>query len=373
MEVRIRGIGSIGANSEPLYVVDGLPVGTTLGPNDNPNDIESISILKDAASTAIYGARGSNGVVLITTKTAKEGLNLSLSLDYGIQDIPDSRKVKMMNGVEFAQFLKDVWMDKIRYFQNREPTNDEVPIGIRNPEQTKYSTNWYNEILNNNAPYSDVNLTFSSGRGAVATLLSLGYYKEEGTIIKTDYERFSVRSNTKAKVNDFINVGWNLAVSYTRQNLANTDGRDQLIGSSLIMDPREPVYNEDGTMRPYIGGKDGVFAWPNPVFVMNNVSRKRNTADIITNGYAEITILKGLKFRSSVSARYSQQENKDFVPSTIGAGLSGGAPPRMTLEQSSPKTLNVSADQLLTYAPELGGDHKLDFVGLPPRKKRIKI
>jgi len=364
MEVRIRGIGSIGANSEPLYVVDGLPVGTTLGANYNPNDIESISILKDAASTAIYGARGSNGVVLITTKSAKDGqLNLNLSLDYGIQDIPDSRKVKVMNGVEFAQFLKDVWMDKIRYFQNREPSIDEVPEGFRHPEQTKYSTNWYNEILNNNAPYSDVNLTFSSGRGPVSTILSLGYYKEQGSLIKTDYERFSARSNTKAKVNDFINVGWNLAVSYTRQNVATTDGRDALVGSALIMDPREPVYNEDGTMRPYIGGKDGVFAWPNPVFVLNNVTRTRNTADIITNGYAEITILKGLKFRSSLSARFSQQENKDFVPSTIGAGLSAGAPPRIaTLEQSSPQSLNVSADQLLTFTREFGANHKVDFL-----------
>lgn len=364
MEVRIRGIGSIGANSEPLYVVDGLPVGTQLGPNYNPNDIESITVLKDAASTAIYGARGSNGVVLITTKSAKDGqLNLNLTVDYGIQTIPDSRKVKMLNGVEFAQFLKDVWMDKVRYFQNREPSIDEVPEGFRHPEQTKYSTNWFEEILNNNAPYSDINLTFSSAKGPVATLLSLGYYKEQGSLIKTDYERFSIRSNIKAKVNDYINVGWNLAVSYTRQHVATTDGRDALVGSSLIMDPREPVYNDDGTMRPYIGGKDGVFAWPNPVFVLNNVSRVRNTADIITNGYAEISILKGLKFKSSVSARLSRQDNKDFVPSTIGAGLSGGAPPRnASLSQSAPQSLNVSADQLLTYTREIGDDHKLDFL-----------
>lgn len=375
MEVRIRGIGSIGANSEPLYVIDGLPVGTQLGPNYNPNDIESITVLKDAASTAIYGARGSNGVVLITTKSAKEGkLNLNLTLDYGIQSVPDSRKVKMLNGVEFAQFLKDVWTDKVRYFQNREPSIDEVPEGFRYPEQTKYSTNWFDEILHNNAPYSDVNLTLSSGKGGAATLFSLGYYKEQGVIIKTNYERFSARVNTKAKVNDFISAGLNLAVSHTRQRVATTDGRDALVGSALIMDPREPVYDEDGTMRPYIGGKDGVFAWANPVFVLHNVSRTRNTTDIVANGYAELTILKGLKFRSSLSARLSRQENKDFVPSTIGAGLSGGAPPRnATLEQSTPESINVSADQLLTYAPEIGNDHKLDFLaGFTAQEETVK-
>ncbi|MFN3381093.1 MAG: TonB-dependent receptor plug domain-containing protein, partial [Runella zeae] len=165
-EVRVRGIGSLGAGSDPLYVIDGFAVGTTVGQNLNPNDIESISILKDAASTAIYGARGSNGVVLITTKNAKEGkVGVNLSVDYGIQNVPSSRRVKMLNGVEFAQFKKEVFEDGIRYFQNREPTLEEVPIGFRYPEQTKYSTDWFAEIMNNNAAYTDVNLTISSDKG----------------------------------------------------------------------------------------------------------------------------------------------------------------------------------------------------------------
>src|SRR5690606_157068 len=104
-EVRIRGIGSLGAGSSPLYVIDGFAVGTSVGQNLNPNDIQSISILKDASATAIYGARGSNGVVLITTKSAKAGqTNLNLSVDYGIQNVPKSRRIKVLNGPEFAQF-----------------------------------------------------------------------------------------------------------------------------------------------------------------------------------------------------------------------------------------------------------------------------
>lgn len=106
-EVRVRGIASLGAGSEPLYVIDGFAMGTNTGVNINPNDIESISILKDAAATAIYGARGSNGVVLITTRTAKEGqTHLNFSVDFGIQNIPKSRRVKVLNGPEFAQFKK---------------------------------------------------------------------------------------------------------------------------------------------------------------------------------------------------------------------------------------------------------------------------
>lgn len=366
-EVRVRGIGSLGAGSDPLYVIDGFAVGTTVGQNLNPNDIESISILKDAASTAIYGARGSNGVVLITTKNAKEGkVGVNLSIDYGIQNVPSSRRVKMLNGVEFAQFKKDVFEDGIRYFQNREPTLEEVPIGFRYPEQTKYSTDWFAEIMNNNAAYTDVNLTISSGKGPLRSLLSVGYFKEEGSIIKTDYDRLSIRSNLGGQVNKFLNVGLNINGSYTKQNLANTDGRSALVGGALLMDPREPVYNPDGTLRPYIGGLDGVFGFPNPVYVLNNVLRRRNIADILTNGFVEISFLKNLKFRSSVNAKLNYNSYKDYIPSTIGLSVASGtagAPPRIATSQEIVEQLqNYSFDQLLTYTPQIGSQHSLDML-----------
>ncbi|WP_028665214.1 SusC/RagA family TonB-linked outer membrane protein [Runella zeae] len=375
-EVRVRGIGSLGAGSDPLYVIDGFAVGTTVGQNLNPNDIESISILKDAASTAIYGARGSNGVVLITTKNAKEGkVGVNLSVDYGIQNVPSSRRVKMLNGVEFAQFKKEVFEDGIRYFQNREPTLEEVPIGFRYPEQTKYSTDWFAEIMNNNAAYTDVNLTISSGKGPLRSLLSVGYFKEEGSIIKTDYDRISIRSNLGGQVNKFLNVGLNINGSYTKQNLANTDGRSALVGGALLMDPREPVYNPDGTLRPYIGGLDGVFGFPNPVYVLNNVLRRRNIADILTNGFVEISFLKNLKFRSSVNAKLNYNSYKDYVPSTIGLSVASGtagAPPRIATSQEIVEQLqNYSFDQLLTYTPQIGAQHSLDMLAGFTSQKEI--
>src|SRR5439155_1244532 len=117
------------------------------------------------------------------------------------------------------------------------------------------------------------------------------------------YDRFSLRYNLKGKVNDFLTVGWNTGGSFTRQNVTNSDGRGALVGSTLIMDPREPMYDADGSMRKYIGGADGVFGFPNPVYLLNNVIRKRNIADLLTNGYAELAIAKGLAFRSSISVR----------------------------------------------------------------------
>jgi len=377
-EVRIRGIASLGAGSEPLYVIDGFAMGTSTGVNINPNDIESISILKDAAATAIYGARGSNGVVLITTKTAKEGqTNLNFSVDYGIQNIPQSRRVKVLTGPEFAQFKKEVFEDNIRYFKKREPTLDEVPINYRYPEKTKYSTNWYNEILHNNSPYTDYNLTLASGKGPITSVLSIGYYKEEGAIIKTDYDRFSIRSNIGGKVNRFITMGWNTSATYSRQNVTNSDGRNAIVGSTLIMDPREPMYDSTGAIRKYIGGIDGVFGWPNPVFLLNNVTRKRNIADVLSNGFVEIAILKNLKFRSSINGRLNYNNYREFVPSTIGtllgSGLSG-APPRIaTAGENTDQLVNYSADQLLTYAPQLGENHKIDFLaGFTAQEERSR-
>ncbi|MFC5411101.1 SusC/RagA family TonB-linked outer membrane protein [Larkinella bovis] len=377
-EVRVRGIGSLGAGSNPLYVIDGFPVGTDVGQNLNPNDIESISILKDAASTAIYGARGSNGVVLITTKNAKEGkTNINFSLDYGIQSVPMSRRVKMLNGPEFAQFKKDVFMDQIRILQGREPSIEEVPIGYRFPEQTKYSTDWYDLIMNKNAPYSDANLTISSGGGPLKALLSVGYYKENGTIKHTDYDRISVRTNLGGQVNKFINVGLNVNGSYTNNNLANTNGRSALAGGALLMDPRATPYNPDGSLIPYINGVDGVFGFPNPLFVLENVLRRRNIADVLGNGFIEVSFLKDFKFRTSANIKLNNNTYKEFVPSTIGLSVANGtagAPPRIATETDNTEELtNYALDQLLTYTPKLGTSHSLEaLVGYTAQKERLR-
>ncbi len=376
-EVRVRGIGSLGAGSDPLYVIDGFVVGTSVGANFNPNDIENISILKDAASTAIYGARGSNGVVLITTKGATEGkMNVSFNLDYGVNSIPDSRRVKMLNGVEFAQFKKEVFEDNFRYFKKTEPKLEDVPLGYRFPDQTKFSTDWFAAIMNENSTYKDANLTVTNGRGPVKSMLSLGYFQEEGAIINTNYDRFSLRTNLSSEITKYLNVGLNVNGSLTRQNVANTDGRSALVGSALIMDPREPIYNADGTMRPYIGGVDGVFSWPNPLFVLKNVMRKRNISDVLTNVFVELKIIEGLKFRSSVNAKINFNTFKEYVPSTIGVSLASGtagAPPRIaTARDINEQLRNLSADQLLTYTKRFGENHSLEtMAGFTAQKESI--
>ncbi|GAA4438295.1 TonB-dependent receptor [Ravibacter arvi] len=376
--VRVRGVSSLGAGSDPLYVIDGFPVGTSIGQNVNPHDIESISVLKDAAATAIYGARGSNGVILITTKTGKEGkAALSLSVDYGVQNLPDSRKVKVLTGPEFAQFKYEVFSDRFLFDKGRLPEPNEIPEGIRHPEQVTHTTNWYDAILNSNAPYTDVNLNMTAGAGPLKSMLSVGYYKEAGALIATNYDRLSVRSNLQGTVNKFITMGINLNGSYVKTNYASTNGRDAIAGSSLLLDPREPMYDDKGVLRPYIIGKDGVFAYPNPVFALQNIDRNTGIAELLGNGFIELSLAKGLKFRSSVNTRLKYDRNSQFVPSTIGVSLasgSAGAPPRIAnASESNTQLANVSTDQLLTYFKEFEGGHQVDLMaGVSAQKEKVK-
>lgn len=372
MQVRIRGLSSLGAGSDPLYVVDGFPVGTDIGQNLNPADISTITILKDAVSTAIYGARGSNGVVLITTKQAQQGkTTLQITANYGVQNVPESRRTKVLNGKDFAQFKKDAFMDKIRYFENREPSLDEVPADYRNPEDTKYSTNWLDAILNQNAPYQNYNVTLSAGKGNVRSLVSLGYLDQEGSLIHNGYRLYSVRANTEGDVNSFIRVGLNIVGSYSKQNPISTEGRSALVGSALLADPRDPIYNPDGSYNAYIGGHDGVFGFPNPVMYLQEITNNRYIGNGVSNGYIEFSFLKHMKFKSDYNVSLNYQNDKVFVPSTI-AGVNA-PPPRPASESDDAfTTLNLAADQLLTYNNNFGAHHLDALAGFTAQKETTK-
>ncbi len=375
LEVTIRGIGSLGAGSQPLYVVDGFPIGTSIGQSLNPTDIESITVLKDAASTAIYGARGSNGVVLITTKSAKNGeVNLTVDVNAGVANLPDSRRTKMMSGVEFAQFKQDSFMDKIRYFEKREPALSEVPLEFQNPEQTQYSTDWFDEITNKNAGFQNYNVTASVGKDNFRSLFSVGYLNQEGAIIKTGLKRYNVRANMDGKINDFISVGWNIAGSNSNEEYAGTNGRDALIGRALWADPRYPVYNADGSFNAYIGGTNGIFGTMNPVQEMYEMDRHLNQTNVLTNGFIQLSFLKHFKFKSSVNATLINYEQMEFRPSTLaGTGFSQPPPRDATKMERYYKSTNIAADQLLTYSNTFGNHSFEALLGYTAQELTAKV
>ncbi|MBL4676607.1 MAG: TonB-dependent receptor [Mucilaginibacter sp.] len=362
LQVEVRGNSSLGANSDPLYVVDGYPVGTNVGNSLNSNDIESITILKDAASTSVYGSRGANGVVLITTKSGKkDGYKLSVTTNNGFANVPDSRRVHVLNGQQFAQFQKDVFSDKIRYFQNRGPLESEIPADFRFPEQTKTSTDWYKEILHQNAPFSDYNVSLTNGSEKASSYISIGYLKQDGSLINTDFNRVTARANLDGRPNNFINFGLHLsgAYSWAKNSDAIAGGfGNNIVDQALLMDPREPVYNEDGSYNSYIGGHDNIFGFPNPVQRLMQEQHRQYKSNVTANAYLDVKFLKDLSFRTNINGMVDDMRNHDFTPSTV-AGFNA-APPRLASGgENFYNYLNYGMDNLLTYSPKFK-DHKLE-------------
>jgi TonB-linked SusC/RagA family outer membrane protein len=362
LQVEIRGNSSLGANSDPLYVVDGFPVGTNVGNSLNSNDIESITILKDAASTSVYGSRGANGVVLITTKSGKKGgSKLTVSTNNGFANVPDSRRIHVLNGQQFAQFQKDVFSDKIRYFQKREPLESEIPADFRFPEQTKVSTDWYKEILHQNAPFSDYNVSLTNGSEKSSSYISMGFLSQDGSLINTGFKRITARANLDGKPNKFINMGLHLSGAYSWAKNADAIAYgfgNNIVDQALLMDPREPVYNEDGSFNNYIGGHDNIFGFPNPVQRLMQEQHKQYKSNVTANAYIDIKPVKGFTFRTNINGIIDDMRNHDFTPSGV-AGFNSAPPRQASGGEYFYNNLNYGMDNLLTYSPTFK-DHKLE-------------
>ena len=363
-QVQVRGIGAVGAGSQPLYVVDGYPLSTTSDQVSdpmnaiNPQDIESMAVLKDASATAIYGSRGANGVVLITTKRGSSGIpTVQLTANYGIQAIPQKGRPNLMNGQEFAQFRKESIEDNIRFTEHREPTDADIPEVYRHPELIGEGTNWF-EAITRNAPMQEINLNVSGGSDKIRTFISAGYFNQDGVIINTGYQRFSVRANVDANLTDRLKVGFNIAPSYTtRKSGAVGEGRAETWGTAS---PIEPIYNPDGSYNAYIQSP-GTFGLANPVMVLNESTNKSKSSRILFNTYGEYEIIKGLKFKSTFNVDYQQGSNEYFRPSTLAR--ENAAPPSIPSGNfATGEYLNWLNENTLTYQHTTDNGHS--FTGL---------
>jgi len=310
MSVRIRGQASISAGSDPLYVVDGFPITGNIA-NINPDEIESITVLKDASSTSLYGSRAANGVVIVTTKGAKAGsTNLSVSAYAGLQSLPAKGKPDLMNAQEFAQFKKEVAI------QN----NQQVPAIFQNPEQYGEGTNWYDAITRT-AAIQNYSISYSSNKDKLSTSVVAGYFKQEGILINSDYKRFSLRLNTEYKFNDRIKLGFNAAPTFSSNNTPQSDGiwynSPSIIQSAMLTSPLAPFINEDGSIplsSSGYGTADGP-NWYNQAQVVKN--RSKNTG-ILSNAFVEIVPLRNFTFRSAMNIDLGNSVNDFFYPSTAG-------------------------------------------------------
>ncbi|MEA5256689.1 TonB-dependent receptor [Arcicella aquatica] len=372
--IRIRGSGSIGAGDDPLYVIDGFPMTNYYSKTSNPlstispDDIESISILKDASSTAIYGSRGSNGVVLITTKHAKQGAtNIEFSAYTGMQTIPDRNRVQVMTAAQFAQNRIDA-AQGLAAIKGVPFDINTVAEAYRNPSSIGAGTNWFNEI-SRNAPMQNYNLTITKGTENLRSMVSLGYFNQQGVLLNTDFQRFSIRGNIDANISKKITVGLNISPSFTIRHLAETEGHfnTAIVTQSYLNSPFPTVYQADGSFTPNITSA-GFFNNANPVNMLVNTTNYGNNIRTLANTYLGIEILPNLKFLTTFNTDLLIDTQDKFTPSTVG-GFRNPPPTLATGSNYSARTFNWLSENTLTYSGTIKDHRFTALVGYSAQKE----
>ncbi len=378
--ILVRGISSITGGIEPLFVIDGYPV-TSVGYSNplstiNPNDIESIDVLKDASATAIYGSRGSNGVIIITTKRGKTGKpKIEFDSYVGVQEV--AHKLKLMNARQFAQFVIDARNNG--YLDN--PTSGNPNPGI-NDDNTKRGasyqisdkyknaafldsvgegTDWQAAIFRKAAVQSH-QVTISGGNEGIRYSLSGGYFNQDGIVIQTGFKRYSFKVDLDAKVSDKLTAGVSFIPSYTTEvspPIVGHYGAFGMINSALTMDPTLPVYNPDGSYYPTYLSANGNAGLANPVKVANEYQIKNSQSRMFTNAYAEYSLLPSLKLRTTIGADLNYFDRREYKPSTL-ATSSATAP--ATASVTTNKATNWLSETTLSFKKIFAQNHQLDAV-----------
>ncbi|HEY0668340.1 MAG TPA: TonB-dependent receptor [Sphingobacteriaceae bacterium] len=362
MGVRIRGATSGNGNSTPLYVVDGQPLeGEGAINNINSDEIESFTVLKDAASSALYGSRASNGVVLITTKRAKPGkARVEFNAYYGVARLDRSRGPEVKNGSEFAAYMKGVYEDKIKY----EGFKGSIPAEYQNPEQYGEGTDWLGTVLRT-APTQNYNLSFSDYRDKSSTSVIAGYFNQQGIVKNTGIERYSFRANTEFRPVKGIKIGLNVAPSLQLDNNAAnvaTDGQRQIVEGALLSSPHMPRYNADGSPASKTSGF-GVLNMPNWETKALNTNNKVKLGRVLANFDAEFEIIKNLKFTTGADIDYASAVHNIFVNREASVGFNAIQPRPLSVVSGQYNTANYYSwlnENILTYQTTLFRDHHIE-------------
>jgi len=372
LTVRVRGISSVNASNDPLWVVDGVQMGrfgqTTQGSSNplaaiNPNDIESVEILKDAASSAIYGAQAANGVVVVTTKKGKKGKTaLDVSAQYGV--IEPLNLYKMMDGPQFAAIKAESY------------TNAGLPLTGASGSYAVFGDpndgnlvkeNWVDQIFRTGA-INSYNISMSGGDEKTSFLLSGSYNKQEGQIIRNEYERGTVRLNITHKPMAKLTLGANLSLAYQSTFGAIADGNfvNGPFQSAFVSQPTSPAFNGDGTFAPYpLSGSGHNFGYNIRQGVQEEIRTGRNpqTVSSFNIGYE---IMPGLSVNSFIGVDASFGTDQNQRPGTIPAFASSNGQNVVT----SRRTIAYNTNTTLNYNKKFGADHAFSAIaGFEYRKE----
>ena len=356
ISIRIRGQVSVSAGSDPLYVIDGFPITGNIA-QLNPDEIEDISILKDAASTSLYGSRAANGVVLITTKKGKPGqTNISFSAYAGIQKVPVRGRVKMLNAVEFAQFKKEYYEDQ----------NQPVPTEFQNPAQYEGKNNdWYDALLRE-APIQSYNLSVSNNTGKANTSLVAGIFNQEGVVLNNKYKRYSLRLNSNYNLSDRVTVGFNVAPSYVYDNTPRTDGDrgTGILFNALHTWPVMPIYDANGELtkvNTFPGSTGNIFQYPNWVRAANELINETKNTNLLANAYVQYRPITGLTLRSTINIEYQNSKFFFFNPSTATSAINVPIPTTAVSIRQGLENTSWLNENLATYARSFG-EHNFELL-----------
>ncbi|HEU4556637.1 MAG TPA: TonB-dependent receptor [Longimicrobium sp.] len=381
ISIRVRGTSSITGNSEPLYVIDGFPIendpeaaspgnggrATASVPSNpmaslNPNDIESIEVLKDASATAIYGARGANGVVIITTKRGRAGRpQVSIDSYTGMQTV--IRRYDLLTSRELAQAMNEVATNG-----GGQPIFSQAAL-----DTLGRGTDWQDAIFRS-APIRSVQGSVSGGSAGTTYTryaVSGGFFNQEGVVTGSDFKRYSLRANLEQGIGPRFRFGTNLAASRVNTSFVPTDGesnrRAGAVGAALQAYPFLPVQFSNGTY-PFQGRDLASVGVPtgnaaelvNPVSLATQVMDDQGDTRLLGNAYTSYEILRGLTARVSVGGDYADRYRNTYFPRTTRTGLE--APNGQAIRGTS-RILSVLNENTLTWDGDIGEHSHLNVLG----------
>lgn len=354
-KITIRGIRSLLGGSNPVFIVDGVPVSSL---NDvNPNDIESLEILKDAAAQAIYGARASNGVILVKTKRGEKGkVSLKYGGYYGIQTVHQNFDV--YSGEELAQLRREAYRttNSGEYMpDNKIFSEDELEI-LKNKKFIDWS-----DVLLRNAPITNHNLSLTTGTDLSQIYTSINYQNQQGVIPNTDFSKLSFRANYDQKLFDIIKMGVNLSMNFSTTSDPAVDG---ILKQMVTASPIGKIYDDEGNLNTFPGGSQESY---NPLLDVNETSSKKKIENNLVNLFFDVDLFKGLKYRLNVSRTSTSTQRKEYFSSKSTAGVANDNQGKGSLSYTKENEWQV--ENILTYILDKE-QYGIDFTGVQSASKK---
>jgi TonB-linked SusC/RagA family outer membrane protein len=372
---RIRGAASLASGNQPLIVLDGQPLNSDAagGTGDinliAPDEIESYSVLKDAAATSLYGSRASNGVILITTKTAKIGKSsVSVNAYHGLQTVPQRGRPHLMNATQFATFMNGFYADKIKYegWVNPATGTATIPSDYSNPGAYGKGTDWYNALIHT-APIDNYTVNYSVGTNKVSSSTTLNFFNQDGVLYNTGTRRYAFRTNTEYRPVERLKLGLNLAPAYqtdhnTRGGTLALNGNRQVVSGGDLSSPLISPYKSPGVYN-LSTASFGMYALPNYLQQEKLMDNDQTNFSFLGNAYIDLEIIHGLHVKSSINGDILNQDYNAYYGTQFGEF--GVVPPRSPsssqAQNNSNNTYSWTNENLVTYNKVLG-NHSLDVL-----------